>query len=272
MKIAVIQFTPDFGDVTGNLDRIALQLSTCETDLAILPELCTTGYQMTPAELARLAEPFPQGPTARRLVELAVANDCYLVAGVAERSREGTLYNSAVLIGPRGHQATYRKTHLFADEKDLFAPGDTGFFVTEVRGCRVGMMICFDWIYPESARCLALSGADVIAHPANLVLPWCQRSMPLRCLENGVYVATANRCGTEDRLPQAEGLTFTGGSQMVSPRGDVLASAPVNGDAVITADIDPSRARDKWLTGRNHLLQDRRPELYGALDSERGSQ
>jgi len=268
MRISAFQFTPSFGDVPGNLDRIAAQLAGARADLVVLPELCTTGYQLTPGELDRLAEPYPGGATSAALHSLAAREDAYLVAGVAERD-EGRFFNSAVLVGPEGHIATYRKTHLFDAEKDLFEPGDTGFAVHEVRGCKVGMMVCFDWIFPESMRCLALLGADVVAHSANLVLPWCQRSMPLRCLENGVFAITANRCGDETRGEKT--LHFTGGSQVVSPAGEVLVHAPEDEDQLLVTELDPAVARDKWLTTKNHLLQDRRPGLYTALDSKGGS-
>ncbi|MFH2005934.1 MAG: nitrilase-related carbon-nitrogen hydrolase [bacterium] len=267
MRISAFQFTPSFGDVPENLRCITARLAGVEADLVVLPELCTTGYQLTSGELERLAEPFPGGATSDALLALADREDTYLVAGVAERDGD-RFYNSAVLVGPGGHVATYRKTHLFAAEKDLFEPGDTGFSVHEVRGCKVGMMVCFDWIFPESMRCLALLGADVVAHCANLVLPWCQRSMPLRCLENGLFAITANRCGTEART--SETLRFTGASQVVSPRGEVLAHAPEAEDHLLTLRIDPAEARDKWLTTNNHLLQDRRPALYTALASKGG--
>ena len=90
------------------------------------------------------------------------------------------------------------------------------------------MMICFDWIFPETARLLALAGADVIAHPSNLVLDWCQTAMVTRCLENNIFSVTANRYGTEKRTGTS--LTFTGGSRICAPRGQVLADAAESGD------------------------------------------
>jgi len=96
-----------------------------------------------------------------------------------------------VLTGPDGVIGIYRKTHLFSEEKLYFTPGNTGFRVWETGICRIGIMICFDWFFPESMRSLTLQGAEVIAHPANLVLPHCPGAMPVRCLENGVYAVTA---------------------------------------------------------------------------------
>ncbi len=125
------------------------------------------------------------------------------------------------------------------------------------------MMVCFDWFFPETARLLALAGADVIAHPANLVLDWCQRSMVTRCLENNLFAVTANRFGSESRGGKA--LTFTGGSQITAPRGKILASAGPATDALEIIEIDPDMARDKNVTAVNHLLDDRKTKLYKGL-------
>lgn len=265
MRVGVLQFEPVLGEVEHNLKHVDGCLTNVDLDLVVLPELCTTGYQLTSDEARALAEPFPGGATAERLARLAAREGLLLVAGVIEGAPAAKPFNSAVLVGPEGHLATYRKTHLFADELDLFSPGDTGFFVTSVRDVKIGMMICFDWVFPESARCLALLGADLLAHPANLVLPYGQRMMPTRCLENGVFGLTANRIGRESHVPGKPALTFTGGSQIVGPRGEVLAAGPQTGEALVRAEIAPEAARNKRLTARNHLLADRRPEIYGPL-------
>jgi predicted amidohydrolase len=123
------------------------------------------------------------------------------------------------------------------------------------------MMICFDWVFPEAARTLVLRGAQILAHPSNLVLPgFCQAAMRTRCLENGVFAVTANRWG-EDRRPHGK-LRFTGLSQVTGPRGEVLARGPAARTALKVVAIDAGRTRGKSLTARNHLLRDRRPEFY----------
>ena len=125
---------------------------------------------------------------------------------------------------------------------------------------RIGMMVCFDWIFPEAARSLALQGAQIITHPANLVLPYCQQAMLTRSLENGVFSITANRYGLEVLGEQK--LAFTGASQVVSQRGARLVDAPTSGDCVAVVEIDPAAAEDKRITPRNDLLGDRRTEYY----------
>ena len=130
------------------------------------------------------------------------------------------------------------------------------------RSYRLGVMICFDWFFPESARTLALDGADVIAHPSNLVLPHCPSAMPIRALENGVFTATANRVGDESN--GRETLTFVGQSRICSPRAEVLATAPIEGEAVVRAEIDPRQARVTALNPYNDRVTDRRPSLYAS--------
>ncbi len=128
---------------------------------------------------------------------------------------------------------------------------------------RIGMMICFDWIFPETARCLALGGAQILAHSANLVLPYCQDAMPTRCIENRVFAVTSNRVGSE---PCGDGeLTFTGASQITGHRGEKLMRASKTEEEVIVAEIDPALADDKQVTPTNHVVFDRRPGLYGLL-------
>ena len=123
-------------------------------------------------------------------------------------------------------------------------------------------MICFDWYYPEAARTLALKGAEIIAHPSNLVLPNCPDSMVTRCLENRVFSVTANRIGSEARGGK-DRLTFIGLSEIVSPRGQILHRAPRDREEVTIVEIDPEEARQKTLNSYNDLLRDRRPAMYG---------
>jgi predicted amidohydrolase len=123
------------------------------------------------------------------------------------------------------------------------------------------MMVCFDHLFPEAARSLALRGAEIILHPANLVLPdLAQRTMRVRALENGVFTATANRIGTESRGD--ESLTFTGQSQIVAPDGEVLVCLSESQPEVGVVRIDLEVARSKAVTPFNDKLNDRRPDLY----------
>ena len=263
--IAVLQFDPTKGETEANLAHVESMLDGVDADLVVLPELFATGYFFDSTEQAHaLAEPVPDGPTTRRMERWANETGATFVGGIAERAGEA-VYNSAAVVTPRGWLGTYRKTHLFYEETLHFAPGDSGFPVWTVtdrnnRAYRLGAMVCFDWFFPEAARSLALNGADVIAHPSNLVLPHCPRSMPVRALENHVFTATANRTGSESN--GKESLTFIGQSVICGPDASVLALAPEKGDAVLTASIDPHRARERRVNDYNDLLGDRRPETY----------
>lgn len=263
IRIGYVQFCPRFGDKEYNLSRVEEMIQGVRADLLVLPELFSSGYLfLTSQEVAQAAEVIPTGPTTKFLLRLAREQEVHVVAGMAEKAGR-RFYNSAVLVSPKGWVKTYRKNHLFMDEKCLFQPGDTGFPVVDVGMARLGLMVCFDWIYPESARVLALKGADIICHPANLVLPFCQKAMVTRCLENGVFAITANRTGAETR--GGKSLTYSGASQITGPRGKVLVQAGADEETVGMVEIDPLKARDKKVTEYNDLLADRRPELYGEI-------
>lgn len=263
MKAGFIQFDPLFGDIDGNVEKAANMAERTEADLLVLPELFNTGYLFrSKEEVARLAEEIPGGPTTEALCEIARKRNIHIVAGIAEREGD-RFFNSAVIVSPRGYVDTYRKLHLFYEEKRWFEPGNRGFKVYDIGMCTIGVIICFDWIFPESMRILALKGAQVICHSANLVLPFCQEAMKTRCLENRVFSITANRTGTEER--GGASLHYTGRSRIVAPNTDVLYTAGESTDEAGVVEIDPTQAKDKQLNEYNHLFDDRREEFYGPL-------
>jgi predicted amidohydrolase len=261
MRVGYFQFEPVFGEPKRNLDHVSTQLEKVTADLIVLPELFSSGYQfVSKAEVAALAESVPDGHTTKRLRELAGDRRLVVVAGIPERSGD-RYYNSAVIVGPTGFMGLYRKTHLFFEETLFFSPGDTGFLVWDAGEVRLGVMICFDWFYPESVRTLVLKGADLICHPSNLVLPHCPDAMVTRCLENRVFAVTANRIGSEERGGK-ERLVYVGQSEVVTPCGRVLHRAPVDREELTVVDINPLDARDKALNRYNDLIRDRRTEFY----------
>jgi predicted amidohydrolase len=239
-----------------------MKLERAEADLLVLPEFCASGYQfVSQDEVRELAEPVPDGPTTARLIAIAKKRRMVLVAGLPERAGSA-YYNSAVVVGPSGFFGRYRKTHLFFEETLFFAPGDTGFQVWDIGPAKIGVMICFDWYYPESARTLALKGAEILCHPSNLVLPNCPDSMPVRCLENRVFGITSNRIGSESRGGK-DTLTYIGNSEVVAPNGVILHRATRDQEDLCIVEINPADARNKTLTKYNDLLRDRREALYG---------
>lgn len=261
MKIGIYQTFPKFGKIEENVHKVCHVLKSMDVDLIVLPELFNTGYQfISNEEVERLAEEVPQGFTTQTLHQMAKAKGCYIVAGLAEKDGF-QIYNSAVLIGPPGHMATYRKSHLFFEEKLWFKPGNTGFKVYDIGAARIGMIVCFDWIFPEATRILALKGAQILCHPANLVFSLCQKTMIGRAIENRIFAATANRVGSEQRK-SGKPLRFTGLSQIVDPDGNCLFQLSSEGEEVKVTEIDPNRALNKMLTEYNNLMKDRRVDLY----------
>ena len=262
LTVAAIQTHPVFGHMEENV-KVALDFIPDRCDLAVLPELFNTGYQFKDREEAlALAENLTgdaePGTATRRLTQAATESDTTIVAGLAEKDGD-RIFNSSVLFRPDGSREIYRKVHLFMDEKSIFTPGDLGFPVFPACGTTIGMMICFDWIFPEAARSLALAGAEIICHPANLLLPWCQSAMITRCQENMVFAITSNRVGSENRT-DAE-LTFSGRSQVVSPWGERLAGLDKEETGAATATIELVE-KEKLFTPHNDLWKDRRPESY----------
>ena len=246
------------------MHRIGEFVRSADADLVVLPELCTTGYQFdSEEEVTRLAEPVIGGRTTAGLERIAAENACFIVAGLAEQDG-ASIYNTSVLIGRSGIVGKYRKIHLFLEEKRWFQPGDLGFPVWEALGIRIGMMICFDWIFPEAARTLALNGADIICHPANLVLPFCQDAMITRSIENRVFSVTANRVGSEKRGSR-DRLSFTGGSQVVGPAGKRLLHLDKAEETIQIVQLDPLLARKKCITSKNDIFKDRRPAFYDQI-------
>jgi len=259
-KVGFYQFAPEFGAISTNLSQVVAALNGVDADIIVLPELAFTGYYFQDRdELATLAEDPTVSPTLSALVQLCHENGFHLVTGFAEKSGE-KIFNSALLINGEGILHTYRKLHLFNTESEYFDAGDLPLQIINIDGINIGLMVCYDWAFPEVARTLALQGADLICHPSNLVLPWCQQAMLTRCMENGLFAITTNRIGSDIR-PRGT-LNFTGQSQIAGPKGAVIHQASAEKEALFIIDIDLAQARDKKVTPLSDLFNDRRPEFY----------
>jgi predicted amidohydrolase len=268
MQVAVAQIEPKLFEKERNLDvclaRVA-EAAEAGAQLLVLPECAIPGYMFASAEEALpYAEEIP-GPSTTALEDACRRLDVHVVCGLLERDGD-VLRNAAVLVGPDGLIGAYRKTHLPYLGVDRFvAPGDE-LAVWDTPLGRIGIEICYDLRFPEVTRTLALQGADLVAHPTNFPLAARVQTEVVtraRAAENRVYVLTANRVGTE-RWGE-----FCGWSQIVDPYGTRLAEAGETGEALLVADVDVEKARDKdyVVPGEYelYLLGDRRPELYGAL-------
>jgi len=264
LKLAVIQFTPAFGEKEANLARIEALTENLAADVVVLPELCTTGYFFqSRAEVSQVAEPL-NGPSGAFFKEISTRLNALVFAGFAESAGKN-LFNACLIAVPGQDLKSYRKTHLFYKEKYCFDPGDSGFFVVADKriDLKVGTMVCYDWRFPESSRVLALLGADLIVCPSNLVTDAWRLVMPARAIENKVYLAVANRAGTEQRA--GEELVFKGNSAIYGYNGQVLQSAGASADTILYAEIEPAKTRNKAFNAINDVLGDRQPHHYRPL-------
>ena len=169
---------------------------------------------------------------------------------------------------PGRRRQLYRKIHLPFLGMDRFTtPGDRPFAVHEAAGMRIGMNICYDGGFPESARVMTLQGADLVVLPTNWppgaeCMAGC--AVNTRAMENNIYYAACDRVGDE------RGFHFIGQSKICDPRGDTLAEAPHDREEIIYAQIDVAKARDKKIVRVPKLheidrVRDRRPEMYGEI-------
>ncbi len=260
MKISLVQLEPQLGNLKANIDQAVSFINQTDSDLFILPELANSGYNFENRAAAYgIAESTNNSLYLDVLCDVAKQKNTLIVTGFCEKEGD-KLFNSSVLLGPRGLIGVYRKLHLFLNEKNIFEPGNKGLPVFDTDWGKIGMLVCFDWMFPEAWRKLALDGAQLIAHPSNLVLPYCQSVVPSYALINRCYVATSNRIGTEGQL------TFSGRSLVADPNGDVLCLAETDKCQVISAEVDLSLTTNKFITKLNHVFDDRRSDVYGNLN------
>ncbi|RLD56850.1 MAG: carbon-nitrogen hydrolase [Bacteroidetes bacterium] len=260
MKAGFIQFSPVLGDLKSNMENLSRLIDrAAKADLVVIPELANSGYNFKNREQAfNLAEEAENSEFINFLVEKAREFNLHIVSGFNEKEGK-KLFNTSVLVNPNGIIGKYRKIHLFMNEFDIFEKGNLGLPVFDLGFCKMGMLVCFDWIFPEVWRILALKGADLICHPSNLVLPYAQQAVPVHGMINKYFIVTANRYGTE------RGVTFSGNSFISNPIGQTLVSAKANDDSVEIVEMDISKSRNKMITDRNHALNDRFPQEYGEL-------
>jgi predicted amidohydrolase len=258
LKISVIQFRPELGNPAANIDALRGLFAKADgSGLVVVPELANSGYSFyDKKEAFQYSETLDgQGLYLEFLKGQAHNYNFHIVSGINEREGD-SLYNSAVLVGPEGYIGKYRKIHLFMNEKDIFKPGEGDLPVFDLGGYKIGMMICFDYLFPEPWRILAQKGADIICHPSNLLTVNAQRCIPGLSLMNRIYILNANRTGTEREI------VFNGNSLICQPDGKIIEMASQDKTEVLTHTIDIDLARNKMVTSRNHIFNDRRPELY----------
>jgi predicted amidohydrolase len=270
LKIAGVQMNSKLMDKAGNLKTILQHMEAASArgaGLIVFPECALTGYCFNSLQEAiPFAEPIP-GPSTLKIAALCQKLKLYVITGLLEKEGE-RYFNAAVLVGPGQIVGKYRKIHLpFLGVDQFVNPGDLGFKVHETPIGRIGLNICYDCSFPESARVMALKGADVVALPTNWP-PGAEETaeyvINARGLENHVYYVAVNRVGKE------RDFRFIGRSRIVDVHGKTLAQASVDEEEVIYAEIEPAQARNKHIVrvpGKHEIdrFKDRRPEYYEGI-------
>ncbi|HEX7444092.1 MAG TPA: nitrilase-related carbon-nitrogen hydrolase [Acidimicrobiales bacterium] len=264
-RVVAAQLSLSVGDVPGNRRSARDAIATAAADgaeLVVLPELSDTGYVFSDRDEAlSLADP---GPTVDGWVAAAREFGVIVVGGYCDRSGD-SLTNSAVVVDGTGVLAHYDKVHLWGRESEVFTPGTAPPPVVDTTVGRIGLLVCYDLEFPEWVRLAADAGADVVAAPVNW--PLADRPSGERPIEvvkaqaaaayYGVHLVVADRCGND------RGTRWVGGACIVDRTGYLVAGPSLeDAPALVAADLDLAAARDKRLGSHNHLVGDRRPDLY----------
>ena len=305
IRAASVQFQHSPGDKPANLEKIRAfieQAAARRVDLIAFPEMCITGYwhvrNLSREDVDVLAEPVPSGSSTQLLLSLSAKHGMTIGAGLIERAKDGSLYNSYVVAMPDGRIACHRKLHAF--EGPHMKSGDAYTVFDTPQGCRVGVLICYDNNIIENARMNALMGAEILMAPhqtggcrsrspramgaidpalwdgrrenpaaieAELRGPkgrgWLMRWLPARAHDNGMFLLFSNGVGTDDDEVR------TGNAMILDPYGEILVETGKADDDMVIADLDadalPMSSGRRWL-------QARRPELYEPLSVPTGKE
>ncbi|MEM1588803.1 MAG: carbon-nitrogen hydrolase family protein [Candidatus Bathyarchaeia archaeon] len=268
-KVALSQISCRRGDKQSNIQKIEDYTARAKqqgADLVIFPELSLTGYKLDD-DIYSLAETIP-GPSTTTIEKIAQKYGIHIIFGMPELSEktQATIYNTAVLVGPKGVIGKYRKmflpTHSVFEEKRYFRQGhQAGVFDADIG--RIGMIICYDLFFPELSRLTRLEGAQLIvcisASPS-IRKTFFQTLTAARAMENTVFLAYVNLVGIED------GLQFWGGSTLIGPNGRVIASAKYDEEDLVIGEIDYAEIRQ--VEPFVPTLKDLRPEIFEKLKQQ----
>ncbi len=260
-KIGVVQTSFENGNVPKNLKHMrwwAEESKRLHPDLRLLvfPELSSTGYYLS-SQLISLSER-KDGPIFQYMSQTAKDFDLYICYGYPEKGEQGKLYNSVMLVSPEGKEvANYRKIHITSMETGIFYPGDD-FISEQTELGRIGLMICWDLAFPETARILAAQGSDLILSPSAWEHPYqtpYQRFAMARAIDNSVYLATSNHIG------QSDDLKFFGLSTVYCPDGTVMNQVDEGKEGLAVVEIDMQK-REELKQSFYTMLSERRTDLY----------
>lgn len=271
IRIAGVQMNIALGQPQTNVARMLAALREAAgagAQLIVFPECAVSGYGFESAHAAReIAEPI-DGPSVRAIQDECRQRGVYAVVGMLEAARGDAFYNSCVFLAPDGPIASYRKTHLpFLGVDRFTTPGEGPLAAFDTPLGRMGMNICYDGVFPEVARALALDGAELMLLPTN----WppgargnSRHLVAARAMENRVFYLAVNRVGEEGGFP------FIGETKLCGLAGETIAELPHAHAGILYAEIQPALAREKKIVivpdrHETHRFHDRRPDLYGRL-------
>ncbi len=239
-RIALVQMPPKLGDKDHNLGIVERAIKSTDAEVVVFSEMFLTGYTLRD-RYQDMAEDI-DGPSVRRIAEMASDHERWIVIGMPEKDPEhtGLLYNSALVVGPEGEPETYRKMVLanFGPfEEDIYFARGNRMPLFETPVGKMGVEICFDLFFPEISKVYALEGADIIccisASPS-VTREYFEKIILARAIENTTFVAYANLLGTE------QNMTFWGGNQLVGPRGNIKAGGKPFVEGLVNAEVDLS--------------------------------
>lgn len=269
--VAGVQTDVAFNDPLANLQTMRRWLSDerlAAADLIVFPECMLSGYCFRSLEEASAAAQSIPGPATNAIADWCRSNDKFVAFGMLHRTVDGKVYNACPIVGPRGVVGVYHKIHLPYLGVDRFvAAGGDAYQVYDLDGLRVGVHICYDGSFPESARVMALQGADLLILPTNWppgALTFAKYLPNARALENNVYYMSVNRIGTE------QGFRFIGLSRLCDIDGESLMECDGTTSNIVIGEIDTDAARAKRIVrvpGEHIIdrLADRRPEFYSEI-------
>jgi predicted amidohydrolase len=266
-RVCGVQFAPEFGSPSRNTERIVREVTAAAAEgaeLVVFPEAALTGYVFESLDEGLSAAVTTEGPEVRAIAGAAADSGAWVVCGAIERDGNA-LFNAALLVGPEGLIGRYRKVHTLCLGVDRFTrPGAEGFRAHELPFGRIGMHICYDGSFPESARALRLEGAQLLLLPTNWPRLRMRREMvQVRAYENHAFYFAVNRVGSE------RGVRFEGGSLAADPDGRLLLEAEAEpGRHHLELDLslaDATREVVRPGEWELDLIEDRQPERYGAV-------
>lgn len=262
-----VQFAPRLGEARANTEAACREILVAAAEgagLVVLPEAALTGYVFADREAALTAAIEARGPELIAVSEACRSAGVFAVVGAIERAGD-RLHNAAFLIGPTGLLGHYRKLHTLCLGVDRFTtPGTSPLEVWELPFGRLGIHICYDGTFPETARILKLLGAQLVLLPTNWpTLGMRDAQVRVRAWENHVNFFAVNRVGAE------AGVTFRGGSLAADFRGELLAQGGSRPERVHVS-FDLAGADDTYVVERPgeyefDYIADRRPDCYGRL-------